>query len=384
MISIPALYLHIPFCRKVCPFCSFAVLKNNPSRHKPYLNLLRDEYDLLQKQISFDFSNVESIYLGGGTPSSLNAENILYLLEWVGSFTPSTGEVHRSIEINPDDASLCYFQALKEAGITRISLGVQSFDNENLSRLQREHTREDSLSALDKINHFGFDDLNIDLMFGYPGQSVESLLLDLDQALKYAPRHISVYSLTIEPKTRWFRNPCWAAWINANDKEIAEMYRMISTYLTAAGFIHYEISNFCLPGYQSRQNIAYWHNRNWLGLGLGAHSHIHPRRWGNSKRMVDYKNALEKRQRPLQFIETMNSEQQRDEDLMLAMRLKKGLSLKAFTDKHKIKFPEVWKQKVDTLMKNGLFEENTSRLIPTINGFLLSDEISSSLAACLK
>jgi putative oxygen-independent coproporphyrinogen III oxidase len=383
MTPVPALYLHIPFCRKVCPFCSFAVVKNNPSRHRDYIKTISDEYSLISREFQLDFSSLESVYLGGGTPSSLNADDLLLLMSWIDDTIKPPGAIHRSIEINPEDVDLVFCRALVQAGFTRVSLGVQSFDDANLKLLKRQHSGNDSYIALERIKTSGIQDLNIDLMFGYPGQSIESLQTDLNRVLEYQPTHISVYSLTIEPKTRWNRDPFWASWICDHEKEVAGMYRMVSEFLISAGFNHYEISNFCLPSYQSRQNEVYWHNRDYLGLGLGAHSHIHPYRWGNLRRMIDYQQALRQQTMPRDFIETIDAVKFRDEDLMLALRIKRGLDLEDFALIHKIQYSSNWEQKVSLYKEKGLLKETDSYLIPTVSGFLLSDEISASLSACL-
>ena len=382
MESVPGLYLHVPFCRKVCPFCSFAVMRDNPSRHVTYLSYLKEELKLLRRNTSLDFSAVESIYIGGGTPSILNDREILDLLNWVDTQAGLNGDIQRSMEINPEDASLSYLERLKKAGITRISLGVQSFDDMNLDRLERQHSGKEALTALENVMHAGFDDLNIDLMLGFPGQSTRTILSDIKQALELSPKHISVYWLDIGPKSRWNRNADLVRWIEDNEAENAETYLEVSQYLTSTGFIHYEVSNFCRPGFESRQNSIYWNNKNWIGIGPGAHSHIHPHRWGNCRRLVDYGSLIELGKNPYEFYETLDTVQQRDEDLMLALRTKKGLHLANYADKHKVSYNDAWSRQVEIYMEAGLLVKNHARLIPTVKGFLMADEMSSSLALC--
>ncbi len=383
MNPVAGLYLHIPFCRTICPFCSFAVVRNSESRHRTYLELIKKELSLLPIQETPGLSAVESIYLGGGTPSTLTRDEFAELMNWCDELTESRPVIHRSVEINPEDVDEILCETLRNQGITRYSLGVQSFDDANLALLNRGHTGRNSHDALDLLRQSGLEDFNIDLIFGYPGQSPESLQADLEKALSYNPKHISVYSLTIEPKTRWNRNPFWSDWICDHEDLIADMYRLIADSLTDSGFTHYEISNFCVPGYQSVQNMIYWKGRNYLGLGLGAHSYIHPHRWANHRRMVDYQSALVNNERAYKFKETIDLIKQRDEELMLALRLKEGLDLRHFEESYRIGAKDKWNRKIEVLKKKGLLKDVPNALIPTLEGFLLSDEISASLSACL-
>ncbi len=379
--DIPALYIHIPFCRKVCPFCSFAVLKDNLTNHAPYFELLTREFELLKEKFSFDFTGIESIYIGGGTPSRLSISELQQLVDWIILITNCDGKIHWSIEVNPEDMNTEYAQNLKSMGFTRISLGIQSFRQSNLKKLQRIHTDNQSRSASESIIKAGFKDYNFDLMFGFPGQSIESLEKDLEQALSYKPSHVSVYSLNIEPKTALNRKPAWKEWIRKNEDLISDMYFLIVDRLTTSNLLHYEVSNFCINGYQSRQNMVYWNRRNYLGLGLGAHSFVSPYRWGNMKRLVDYKTGLNSL--PRISFEKLDEGMQRDEEVMLSLRLSQGLEQNLFKKKYRFEFPKSWVEKVELYHHHQLLEIESDRLYLTTKGLLIADEITASLCACL-
>lgn len=380
--TISALYLHIPFCKKVCPFCSFAVQKDNPQKHALYLELLKKEFSLLKKQGALNLDQIESVYLGGGTPSVLTIVELHHLLNWVQSDLLSGRTLSFAMEVNPEHITKEHASCLKQAGCSRISLGVQSFNKHCLKTLKREHTPEQANIALDICREVGIKDINIDLMFGYPGQTFESLNEDLTIALSYQPEHISVYSLTIEPKTAVYRNSDWKNWVENNEKMIVESYEKISGFLRSNGYLHYEVSNFCKDGYQSQQNLIYWKGGNYLGLGIGAHSHVFPLRWGNHRRWVDYKSALQGSQLPHDYLESLTLEMQRDEVLMLGLRLAEGIDLQQFSEKFQVAFSQDWRRKIDQFQQKRLVRLENSYLIPTVKGLLFADEIASSLAAC--
>ncbi|MBU2509909.1 radical SAM family heme chaperone HemW [bacterium] len=381
--GIPGLYIHIPFCRKICPFCSFAVLKDNPARHPTYLNLLHEEYNLLSRQFQLDLTPCESIYLGGGTPSRLSTFELEQLVDWLFSIIKISKKIQWSIEVNPEDISPKYASDLKALGFTRISLGIQSFQQTDLEKLKRVHSGAQSRFALESVIDAGFEDYSLDFMFGFPGQTKEQLEKDIELALSYHPSHISVYSLSIEPKTALNRKPVWKDWIRENENLISDLYRLIVERLTAANFVHYEVSNFCIDGYQSRQNMIYWNRRNYLGLGLGAHSFVSPYRWGNMKRWIDYKSSLTLKSLPHISFEALSETMHRDEEVMLSLRLNQGLDLALFKKKYLLDFPDSWSKKVEAYFQHNLLVEKGNILQLTTKGLLIADEITASLCACL-
>lgn len=382
-ITVPALYCHIPFCRKICPFCSFAVIRNSPEKQERYLNLMATEYEQLSRTGRFDFSGLKSIYLGGGTPTALSDDHLQTLSSWLRSLSRHAENAQWSIEANPEDLDKTRVQLLSSLGIGRISLGVQSFNRSALQRLGRLHTPEQSRNALEQIQAGGCNDFNIDLMFGYPDQSFREFVQDLEEALSWNPSHVSLYALTIEPRTLLYRKPAWQKWIADHETEIAAIYEWAVHRLEDAGLSQYEVSNFAREGYRSIQNLINWNGQNYLGLGMGAHSLLFPFRWGNQRRWADYRKRLEKGELPFAYREKLDRSMQMDEGLMLGLRRKEGLDLADFMRKHDVSFSDDWKRTVDLYCEKGLLISHRDRLLPTIKGLLLADEIAASLAALL-
>ena len=381
--EIEGLYIHIPFCRQVCPFCSFSVMKDKPERHALYFELLDKEVETISNIFPSMPSPRRSIYLGGGTPSCLRATELEQLVHWIHSRFRPARELEWTIEANPEDIDSAYARTLYELGFTRVSIGIQSFQDRQLRDLRRRHSARQARHAIETLLDCGFANLNLDLMFGYPKQTLSDLAFDLEMFLQVEIQHLSAYSLTIEPRTTFARKPCYQDWIVKHESRIRQMYEMIITRCQQAGLMQYEVSNFCLPGFESRHNLVYWNNHNYLGLGAGAHSHIFPHRWGNHKRLVDYKSALFSGKAPRQFLETITPSMRRDEDLMLALRLKEGLDMEGFTEKHRIALDKQWQSTLEMFKQEGFIESDSNRLILTIKGLSVADELSARLAACL-
>ncbi len=381
---IHALYLHIPFCHKICPFCSFAVRPDHHEKHAPYFELVKKEFELLKQEFDLDFSKVRSIYFGGGTPSRLSLVDLEEWVVWLAEVTGAGIQAQWSIEVNPEDMSSSYANGLVEMGFNRISLGIQSFSEECLKKLQRHHTPEDCRHAIHNILEADISDFNLDLMFGYPDQSLGQLQADLAELVRLKPTHISAYCLNIEEKTPLAKRPEWQKWQDTNEQEIATMFSCIVDFLADHGYRQYEISNFAKKGYQSRQNLINWNGKNYLGLGMGAHSLLDQQRWGNYKRWVDYKRALLAGRAPHQFLESLNVSQKRDEILMLSLRQKKGLNLSGFESAFTLDLKFLWHHRLEELRKADLVIIEHGRIRLTTAGMMLADAITADLSALLE
>ncbi|MBT3225607.1 MAG: radical SAM family heme chaperone HemW [Deltaproteobacteria bacterium] len=382
-MTIPALYIHIPFCQKICPFCSFAVRRDDLQKHTPYFDMVKKEFALLTRAIPLDFSGIKSIYFGGGTPSRLPLTTLEQWVAWLDEKIGGKSRAQRSIEANPEDLSLAYGTGLVHLGFNRISLGVQSFWGQGLELLKRQHTPADSRQAISNVLQVGINDFNLDLMFGYPGQRLEHLQADLAEFVHWKPTHISAYCLNIEERTPLFKKPQWQRWQDDNETLIADMYRQVVLFLEDHGYRQYEVSNFAKKGHQSKQNLYNWCGKNYLGLGMGAHSLVYSQRWGNHKRWVDYKNALTAGRLPQQYHESLDLMNKRDEVLMLNLRQKKGLNLPSFESVYALDLEAVWGDELEKLESAGLVKTTSHRLQLTIAGLLLADEITAVLASLL-
>ena len=264
------IYVHIPFCKSRCIYCGFfstTSLEKRRSYVDAVMRELRDRRDFLGD------SPVSTIYLGGGTPSLLPVEETERLISAIYNIYNVREDAEVTLEGNPDDFSLTMLRGLKRIGVNRLSMGVQTFDNSRLGFLNRRHTAEQAIEAVCTAQQAGFDNISIDLMFGFPGQTRGEWQADVDKALSLQVQHISAYSLMYEEGTRLSRL-LEKGEITELDEEVSvQMYETLITSLERAGYKHYELSNFALPGKESRHNSGYWHGVAYLGVGAGAHSY---------------------------------------------------------------------------------------------------------------
>ncbi len=373
---LSGIYMHLPFCRKICPFCGFAVLRDDENKKNTYLKLLEQELALLTKSKPCNFEQLKSIYIGGGTPSLFPITQLDGLMRMINQYGPNPAKPQWSIEVNPEDVTQDYAKSLFELGFRRVSVGVQSLNSHSLKTLGRPHTNQQSIDAINHLKSAGFQNINLDLMFAYRNQSLSGLSEDLEHFIDYSPTHLSVYSLTIEPKTKINRQSSWKSWQTKNEHLIANMYELIVNTLKANGFEQYEVSNFARYGYQSAQNLINWTGENYLGIGIGAQSHINGSRWGNARRWADYKQKIESDQLPHVFFETLDDFEKRNEYLMIQLRLSKGVDRHFFKRHFKIDIFKACQKEINTLKAKGLLTVIRDRIVLTTKGLLLADEIA--------
>lgn len=287
MTEPEAAYLHIPFCRQRCHYCDFPVIADArpaapPRQH--YLEALATEIDLTEPA----GRPLTTVFFGGGTPSLLSVAEVEGLLARLDQRFGLASGAEISMEIDPGTFTLAQLQGYRAAGVNRVSLGVQSFDNGLLHVSGRTHTLRDIDQALDNIHTAGLENFNIDLIQGLPGQTLDLWSQTLARALAGRPAHISVYDLTLEPGTRFFRTYQPGAFPLPLEATTCEMYVLAQETLTAAGFVHYEISNYARPGWQCRHNRVYWENRPYYAFGLGATSYRHHQRYARPPHLHAY------------------------------------------------------------------------------------------------
>jgi oxygen-independent coproporphyrinogen-3 oxidase len=364
------LYVHLPFCPYICPYCDFAKWPLRASEAAHYLRALDRE---MERAPAF---SAATIFFGGGTPNTYSPEAIAELtLRLRRQFAvPAGAEV--TIELNPDLALCAGFAAYRESGITRLSLGVQSFDEVELATLGRRHAPDDVREVVRRARAAGFNDISLDLIFGVPGQTVGSWEATLGAALALDPTHVSTYGLTIEPETPFAvwqaREP--AAF--ATDTLEAELYAIAMDRLRAAGFEHYEISNFALPGFRSRHNANYWANGAYLGLGVGAASYLSGTRSTHSRDLRAYVDAaLAARPIPGES-ERLEGPKRAGEAAMLALRTVEGVEFAAFAERYGIDFPSFYAAPIKVMSDAGLLEIDSSHARLTRAGRFLGDSVS--------
>lgn len=324
MTAAPAgLYVHVPFCLTRCGYCDFNAHAGLDGLKRPYVEALQLEADLAAPD--WDGIRFVSVFLGGGTPTTLSSGTIGSLLDHVRSRfdLEVPGEV--TCEANPDTVDQRSLEELRSAGITRLSLGVQSFDPVVLAALERIHPPSSARRAYAAARRAGFDDVNVDLIYGAHGETMASWRRTLEEALTLGPEHLSCYALTVEPATPLGARV--AAGVDpAPDPDLqAEMYETTCRVLAAAGYRHYEVSNWALPGHECLHNVGYWEGRPYLGLGAGAHSYRNGRRWWNVRPPGRYMELAAGGHPPTGGEETLDPEDRRLERLLLGIRRAEGV-----------------------------------------------------------
>ncbi|VWX38084.1 radical SAM family heme chaperone HemW [Exiguobacterium oxidotolerans] len=366
-----AAYVHIPFCEHICYYCDFnkVFLKNQPVAE--YLDALEREIELTLQQYPTD--RLETIFIGGGTPTALNEQQMQRLMDIISKhLLPLTDEtLEYTVESNPDGVSPEKLDIMKAGGVNRVSFGVQSFDDGLLERIGRTHREAKVAETLDEAAK-RFDNISVDLMFGLPNQTLEQVKYDVERALRLPITHISSYSLILEPHTVFaIQERKGKLPLPTQDLE-AEMYRLMIETIEAGGLKQYEISNFSLPGKESRHNRVYWENDEYYGFGAGSHSYINQTRRANIAPIPHYIKAEGlpvRNETPLTRVERM------EEEMFLGLRMKQGVSIEHFEQKYGIALDAAFGKTITKLLPRGLVERTDTHLRLTEAGVPLANEV---------
>ena len=354
------LYVHTPFCAKICPYCAFYVHQGGAAAHREFVAALRVEW--AQAREEFPLA-LETIYFGGGTPSILAAEVFAELAQEL----PRDGTVREfTLEVNPATVTTAKAAAWRAAGVNRISLGAQSFDAEMLRLLGRQHAAGDIAETCALLRAEGFANINIDLMFALPSQGEAKWEETLQAALACAPQHISAYALTYEEDTPFFAKLQSGEWHQDEGREIA-MFERTRVVLAAAGFVDYEISNFARPGFESRHNLAYWRGADYLGLGPSACSTIGGLRWRNLPDTRAYAKRIARGESVRGELETLDPATRAKERIMFGLRMREGVARAEFGDDA---------ARLRDLAAQGLAYEEHGRICLTPRGKLVADSVA--------
>ncbi|MBI3993331.1 MAG: radical SAM family heme chaperone HemW [Candidatus Lambdaproteobacteria bacterium] len=379
-MTIPALYLHIPFCHTICPFCAFAVHGEHAALHADYLSALEAELALRAEVYAGSAGPAASVYIGGGTPSTLTLGEVQRLLKVLRRLFPLDDTAEVAFELNPEDAGVDYLAGLRALGVNRVSLGVQSVDDATLRALGRGHGAAQSRLALAAARQAGLENVNVDLLLGMPGVGAAAFRADVAWMLRERPAHVSVYALDIEPGTLFARRPALAASVEQGRDDQAARMLWAAESLTRAGYRHYEVSNYCLPGREGRQNLLVWDGANYLGFGVGAHSYVDGHRWWNVRHIRAYQRALFRGQAPVARDERPNAAQRANEELMLCLRRDSGLHPLDWARQHGQPWSAGRRRLVERLVAEGKARWNADgRLCLTEPGLLLADAITAEL-----
>jgi len=282
-----SLYVHIPFCRRRCFYCDFAIATGGLALQEKYISTLCQELELVHNQLP-NSQPLKTIYFGGGTPSLLPVNLLAKVLDSIAKLFGIADDCEISLEANPDSLEFSQLQDYARLGVNRISLGVQAFQPELLKICGRDHTVEQIYSAIDYIQKSSIDNFSIDLISGLPQQTLSDWEYSLDQALLFAPHHLSIYDLIVEENTAFAKRYRHQQQILPTEETTVAMYLLTRERLTAQGYAHYEISNFARPHYQCKHNLNYWHNQDFYGVGMGATSYLQKQRIDRPRKMRDY------------------------------------------------------------------------------------------------
>ncbi|MBP3787806.1 MAG: radical SAM family heme chaperone HemW [Prevotella sp.] len=364
------LYLHIPFCKSRCIYCGFYSTVGLDLRQK-YVDAVCKEMEMRRTEDA-----IKTIYLGGGTPSQLTGDQLRQLFYIINKvFGDEAEEV--TIECNPDDVTVEFAEALPRLTVNRVSMGAQTFDNKRLQFLHRRHNAEQVPIAVQRLRDAGISNISIDLMYGFPGETQDDWQRDIDAALALDVEHLSAYCLMIEEGTVLYEQMRNEKLEMRNDKaeELERaMYELLIDKLTAAGYEHYEISNFAKPGYRSRHNSSYWHDVPYIGLGAAAHSYDGKNRSWNVADIKEYIAAIERGERPAEW-ETLDEDTHYNDRITVALRTSDGLDLNTLSERHR----HYCMKEAQRFIDDGLLQLKGHHLILTRKGLFVSDMVMSEL-----
>jgi len=375
------LYIHIPFCLRKCPYCDFFSITDLTFLDEFIKALLGEMVPAGNSDFVFD-----TIYLGGGTPSLLEpAQTAKIISAAYKRFNISTA-AEITMEVNPGTATLARLKEYKEAGVNRINIGIQSFQDNNLNFLGRIHSAADAVSAIQTARDAGFDNVGLDLIYGLPEQGVESWTADLKKTVKFRPEHLSCYILTYEQGTPLDQARKYNRFVPLAETTVGTLFEITACFLAENGYKQYEISNFALDAKiagtdrRSRHNQKYWSNIPYIGLGPSAHSYIEPARWWNTSNLEEYIKSIFENRSPILEKELLTREQQIMESIFLGLRMSEGIDIEKFEQRFGLSFYDQFGKAVSYLEEKGYLAVGQARCALTPKGLLLHDSVTAMMA----
>ncbi|MGJ9457019.1 radical SAM family heme chaperone HemW [Oceanobacillus sp. CF4.6] len=372
MNDIRSVYIHIPFCRQICHYCDFVKFFYNEQSATAYLKALIQEIN-----VSLPGTNhkMKTIYIGGGTPTALNMEQLKTLLRFLNKKFDIIGCDEFSIEVNPGDIDEEKTRLLKHYGINRISFGVQVMDDVMLEKLGRVHRVKDVYDTVHLLKKHHFSNISLDLIYALPHQSVEQFRTSLQDALSFGLPHYSTYALQIEPKTVFYQKHKKGQLHRPAEEDEVTMYEILQSTMKSKGIKQYEISNFAVPGFESKHNLTYWSNNYYYGFGAGAHGYLPGERMTNIRPLPAYvKQALENG-RPVLKVDDISMKERIEEEMFLGLRKIKGIDKVHFQNRFGFKVKELYEKEIDELIHTGLLQENETTIKLTDRGLLLGNRV---------
>lgn len=363
--AIRHLYFHIPFCPKLCPYCCFYVETGARNKTTRFLDAVLREVETAQVGQPL---RPKTIYFGGGTPSALTCDQLSYLLDGLRSRLDLSDLAEWTFEVNPATVRADKARLLQQAGISRVSLGVQSWDDGLLKTLGRVHNASQAEKTFGVLREAGFRNINIDLMFAVPGQTMAQWGATLERTIALRPEHVSSYCLTYEEDTEYFRKLHLGTFRQDDERDAALFERTIDT-LTGAGFEHYEISNYARPGFESAHNFAYWRGSDYLGFGPSAFSTVGLHRWQNVADTAAYTERVLSGEKVAQFTEELSLATRAGEIAAFAVRTREGIDTTSL---------ERWGKEMREFRELGFLEDRGERTVLTRRGKLMADSVAEA------
>jgi putative oxygen-independent coproporphyrinogen III oxidase len=373
---IKAAYLHIPFCEHICHYCDFNkfYLKGQPVDE--YLQALEQEMILtLQK---YPTTGLETIFVGGGTPTSLNEKQLEWFVQSINRNLPKSDNVEFTFEANPGDLTTGKLQILKDAGVNRLSLGVQTFNDELLKSIGRVHRAKDVYQTIENAKSVGFKNISIDLIFSLPTQTITDFKESLTEAFTLDIQHYSAYSLIIEPKTVFYNLLQKGKLPTPGEDMEAAMYELLMEEMEQHGYSQYEISNFSKAGYESKHNLTYWNNEYYYGFGAGAHSYVNGWRRSNAGPLKKYMEQIAEGNLPIFEEHQTTKAEQIEEEMFLGLRKTAGVSITHFISKFGIDPRQLFEKEITDLLSKKWIEMKDDNIYLTKTGRLLGNEVFQS------
>ncbi len=374
------LYVHVPFCQQKCPYCSFYSFAPQAQELGRYVEAVRLHMRQLAAMPEIQALSFATVFFGGGTPTILPVEALAALLADCHELFSFSGEHPEiTIEVNPGTVDGRGVQQLRLAGFNRLSVGVQSLDDRELQQLGRIHTSAEALATIRTARQAGFDNLSFDLMYGLPGQKVKSWQQTLDQALAVDPKHLSMYELTVEEETPFFHHAKLGQWSLPQEDEVLAMMAAIETAIDSSSLVRYEISNYAVPGWESRHNLNYWHNGVYLGVGPGAVSSFGGLRRAAVSDLAAYCRLVAEGQPVWPEVEQLDVESAFRETVVMGLRMLVGVSLAALQHRFGIDPMRYYGDILHQLFDQGLVALAAGHLVLTRKGLPLANQVMAQL-----
>ncbi len=370
---MPGLYLHIPFCKQACHYCDFH-FSTNQNQKLDLCRSIANEIELQKGYLEND--QLTSIYFGGGTPSLLSSEELDLLMAAINRNFDVNTSAEITLEGNPDDLTTEKLNMLNEAGINRLSIGIQSFNDSVLKFLNRAHNVASAFSCLANARHLGFKNISLDLIYAIPGQDRDAWKKNIQTAIDLAPEHISAYSLTIEEKTTFGNWQRMGKLTQVDEDTAASDFELLISMLTDVGYEHYEVSNFCKPGHYSKHNSSYWKQENYLGVGPSAHSYNGESRQHNISNNTIYQKSIARLKVPCE-IEILSKENRINEFIFTTLRTHWGCDLRKLKDNLDYDLLHANTDYIHNLVDRQLASLDQGILRLTSKGMLVADKIAS-------